>query len=189
MKNNASSFPKYGKYQIITNYHQNPICLFLIRLKLWTKATPWKRLQRTCFKQGPVVPHSSLCGTPHHTHGPWNHWAWGEISPCQSTEFQQIWALWQSMAGLNTSCRFINAKCSQNKDKHRSLGWIFNTVWKTNWGRQLFPKELTGTSGRFWYENQSQIWAKTLTHYVGRFLFSWPQQETQNAHFKHSLSI
>lgn len=133
----------------------------------------------------PSVEHQST-----HT-GPWNHCGWGHTRPCQSTEFQQIRALWQDLAGLNRLNRFLNAKCLQNKDKQKSFGWIFNTVWKRSWEGQLFPNELTGRSrsGRFWYENQPQIWAKTLKHHIGRFWFSWPQQETQNACFKHSLSI
>lgn len=143
------------------------------------------------LQPGACWPHSSLCGTPQHTHRPMEPLGMGRDPPCQSTEFQQIPALWQDMAALNTSWRCKNAKCSQNKDKQKSSGWIFNTVWKMKWERELFPNELAGRSwsGRFCYENQSQIWAKTLTHCVGRFLFSLPQQETQNACFKHSLSI
>lgn len=88
----------------------------------------------------PSVEHQST-----HT-GPWNHCGWGHTRPCQSTEFQQIGALWQDLAGLNRLNRFVNAKCLQNKDKQRSFGWIFNTVWKRSWEGQLFPNELTGRS-------------------------------------------
>lgn len=44
--NSALCFPKHSKYQIITNYHQNRICIFVITPMLWTAATSWKKALR-----------------------------------------------------------------------------------------------------------------------------------------------
>lgn len=140
-------------------------------------------LWRACFE------HSK----EHHiTHiVPLRQWEQGQSSPCQSTEFQHKGALLLDMAGLNILsyemavglwafssflCRSINAKCLQKKRWWKKRWFLveFLTQYRKH-GLWILPK-LRGrsVSGRFWEEDQLQIRAKTLTDYVGRFLFSCP---------------